>query len=70
MLQAYVFAASRLTHLQARLAGLRDDESGAAMIEYALVVGLAAVAAIAAMGTLKTGITGLATSVNGKLALP
>ncbi len=45
------------------------DESGATAIEYALIAAGIAVAVITMMSTLSTGLTGLATSLAGKLTL-
>lgn len=53
MLKAYVAAKSRLTNFQDHLKSLRDDESGAAMIEYALLLGLIAVASVGALTALE-----------------
>jgi pilus assembly protein Flp/PilA len=48
----------------------RDDESGAAMVEYSILVGIiagAAILAIIAIGLWVTGrFTGLCTTLNGK----
>lgn len=48
----------------------RDDESGAAMVEYSILVGIiagAAILAILAIGGWVTGrFTGLCTTLNGK----
>lgn len=41
----------------ARLRGFRKDESGAALVEYALLIGLMAVAVIAAAGALTPSLT-------------
>ena len=52
-----------ITTIRSALSGKR----GAAMIEYALLIGLIAVAAIAALGTLSTSISGSFTSVAGRI---
>ena len=46
MLKTYIAAKTRLDNLKDRLAG---DESGAALIEYSILIGLITVAAIAAI---------------------
>jgi pilus assembly protein Flp/PilA len=43
------------------------DESGATMIEYGLIAALVAVAAIVALESLGTSITGIFTAVGGKI---
>lgn len=43
------------------------DESGATMIEYGLIAALVAVAAIVALESLGTSITGIFTAVNTKI---
>ena len=43
------------------------DESGATMIEYGLIAALVAVAAITALTTMGESISGMFTSVSGKL---
>ena len=42
-------------------------EEGATMVEYGLMVALIAVVAVAAVGTLGTSVTGVFTTLNGKL---
>ena len=56
MLKAYLTAKSRYLDIRDRFAALKADESGAALIEYAMIVGLVAVAAVAALTTLNTQI--------------
>ena len=68
MLQVYVSASNRLAALKDRLAALRGDESGAAMIEYALVVGLVAVAAVTTLGVFSGQVNTTFTTIGGKLA--
>jgi Flp pilus assembly pilin Flp len=57
MLKAYLFTKMRLLDVRDRFAALQADESGAAMIEYALLIGLVAVAAAAAIIPLKGHLT-------------
>lgn len=47
MLKAYVAAQTAMDTARHRLATLRDDKSGAALIEYSLLIGLIVVGAIA-----------------------
>ena len=47
--------------------GFLSDESGATMVEYALMVALVAVVAIAGVTTLGTAISGQFTSVAGSI---
>jgi Flp pilus assembly pilin Flp len=49
MLKAYLFTKSRWLDVRDRFAALQQDESGAALIEYAMLIGLIAVAAAAAI---------------------
>jgi Flp pilus assembly pilin Flp len=71
MLKYYVAAQARVSDavdaVKARVDSLRDDQSGAAMVEYALIAGLVAVAAIGVIGLLSTNlnlrITDIATKV-------
>jgi Flp pilus assembly pilin Flp len=64
MLKAYISTKTRLMDAGDRVAALRGDESGAALIEYALVVGLIAVVCVTALTTLQ-GQIGLAMSTIG-----
>jgi pilus assembly protein Flp/PilA len=45
-----------------------NDESGADLIEYALLAGLIALAAVATLTTVGTNITGLYTKISTKVA--
>jgi pilus assembly protein Flp/PilA len=54
--------------LQYRIAELRDSEDGAAAVEYGLLVGLIAVAIIAAVALLGTKLDSLFDFVNVELA--
>jgi pilus assembly protein Flp/PilA len=45
-----------------------NDESGADLIEYALLAGLVALAAVAALTTVGTNVAGLYTKISTKLA--
>lgn len=67
MLKSYIFAQSQFAGLRDRFAAFRKDEDGAALVEYALIVGLVAVAAIAAMTTLSTNISGALGKIGGHL---
>lgn len=58
MLKAYVAAQARLADIKSRLSRLRQDQGGAALVEYALLIGLVAVAAMAALTGLKDKLTG------------
>lgn len=49
---------------------LRRDETGASLVEYGLLVGLIAVAAIAAITTLGGTISSYFTDINNELAPP
>ena len=64
MLKTYIFAQSKIEALKDHLRDLRQDESGAAMIEYALIVGLVAVAAVAVIGTLSADLNARITSIS------
>jgi pilus assembly protein Flp/PilA len=52
MLKAYLSTKTRFLDMRDRFAALKADESGAALIEYAMIVGLVAVAAVTALTTL------------------
>jgi pilus assembly protein Flp/PilA len=54
------------TYFQKTMTFLRDEE-GASAIEYALLVGLIAVAIVAAVTALGTKVAGTFTSITGKL---
>lgn len=72
MLKAYVAAQTRLQDLsdrvQQHLRDLRDDESGAALVEYALIVGMMAVVVVGAMTALKPKLDGAFTSIGTRLS--
>jgi Flp pilus assembly pilin Flp len=57
MLKAYLAATTRLSDIRDHLQRLRREDSGAALIEYALIVGLMAVVVVAVMATMKTSLT-------------
>lgn len=57
MHRIHAAARSHLDTLVARLRRFRRDESGAALVEYALLIGLMAVAVIAAAGALTPSVT-------------
>ena len=67
MLKAYVFTQTKIGAFKDHLRDLREDNSGAAMIEYALLVGLVAVGAIAAITALTTALNGRVNSIAGRL---
>ena len=48
--------------------GIRDEEEGQGLVEYALIIVLISIAAIAAMNTLAGGITGVFGRINGTLS--
>jgi len=68
MTKAYAAAQVRLNQLKSRLGGLRKDDSGAALVEYAMVVGLMAVIAAAALKAFEPSITGAFTNIGNELA--
>ncbi|RAK52538.1 Flp family type IVb pilin [Phenylobacterium deserti] len=68
MTKAYVAAQVRLTQLKSRLAGLRKDESGAALVEYAMVVGLMAVIAVGVLSTFDDKVTVAFNNIGTQLA--
>jgi pilus assembly protein Flp/PilA len=47
--------------------GLRDEESGQAMVEYALILALVSVAAIAILTTLGGTVSGVFSKINADL---
>ncbi|MDB5449291.1 MAG: Flp family type IVb pilin [Phenylobacterium sp.] len=51
MLKAYVAATNRVAELKDRLA---EDRSGAALVEYSILIGLITVAAITSIGLVGT----------------
>ena len=53
--------------MRKNLARLVKDESGAALVEYGILVGLIAVVCIGAVGTLGTTINGVFTTINANL---
>ncbi|HVI31056.1 Flp family type IVb pilin [Phenylobacterium sp.] len=57
MNRMHAAARSYLETVLARLRGFRRDEGGAALVEYALLIGLMAVAVIAAAGALTPSLT-------------
>lgn len=67
MLKSYVDFQTYLAGLRDRLSELRQDEDGAALVEYALLVGLMAVAAIAAVGVLSPKLTTAFTNIGAHL---
>ncbi|MGW5195011.1 Flp family type IVb pilin [Kribbella sp. NPDC004138] len=55
------------TYMQSLVRQIRNDERGATMIEYGLMVALIAVIVAAAVGPLGTAIAGLFTGIIGSL---
>lgn len=53
--------------MRTHLTRLVKDESGAALVEYGILVGLIAVVCIGAVGTLGTTINGVFTTINANL---
>ncbi len=49
------------------LKGLRDEESGQAMVEYALILALVSVAAVAILSTLGTSVSSIFDKINTDL---
>jgi pilus assembly protein Flp/PilA len=62
LLQYVQFAMDRLG------LAVRDEEEGQGLVEYALIIVLISIAAIAAMNTLAGGITGVFGRINGTLS--
>ncbi len=56
-------------HMRAYLAvaGLRDREEGQALVEYALLLSLIAVASIGILTTLGKSVSGIFNTINGEL---
>ncbi len=46
---------------------LRDDQSGQAMVEYALILALVSVAAVGVLTTLGTSVKGIFSTINADL---
>lgn len=67
MLKLYVAAKTRLLDAQDWFDALRKDEGGAAMIEYALLVGLIAVVGGAALITAQGNLRTIFTNINSSL---
>lgn len=53
--------------MKARLMGLLTDEEGQGMVEYGLIIALVAVVAIAALGFMGGGLTGIFDQITTKL---
>jgi pilus assembly protein Flp/PilA len=68
MLKAYLFTKSRYLDIRDRFAAFRADESGAALIEYAMIVGLVAVAAVTALTTLNGTIGNAFSTIGNKIS--
>jgi Flp pilus assembly pilin Flp len=67
MLKAYISAQTWLESVRSRLLTARDDESGAALVEYALLIGLMAAAVIATVPLLKTSVNTAFVNVGTRL---
>jgi Flp pilus assembly pilin Flp len=67
MLKAYLISKNRFLDIRDRFAALKADESGAALIEYAMIVGLVAVAAVAALTALNNNIGAAFGRIGGHL---
>lgn len=67
MLKAYLSTKTRFMDLRDRFAALSTDESGAALIEYAMLVGLVAVACVTALTALKGDISTAFNTIGSKL---
>ena len=65
MLKAYVFAQTAIGSVKDHMAALRRDESGAALIEYSLLIGLIVVGAVAVITTAGTTVAAKWTALNG-----
>lgn len=68
LLKAYVKTGMVVNAAKARLQQLRDDESGASLIEYSLLIGLISVVIVGAIVTIGTTLNGKWTSLNTTLA--
>ena len=64
MTNAFTWAVVRV---QNAVAGVREREEGQALVEYALILALVSLAAVVALTTLGTKITGVFNSINSKL---
>ncbi len=69
MLKTYIAATSQIENLKDRLG---RDQSGAALIEYSILIGLITAVAVVAVGVIGTWVTGRWTGLvaNLGLALP
>lgn len=68
MLKTFVAAQARLAVVKDRIKTLQDDESGAALVEYALLVGLIAVAAAAFIPVFAQNVNGAFTRIGAHMA--
>ena len=64
MTNAFTWA---IVRVQNAVAGVREREEGQALVEYALILALVSLAAVVALTTLGTKITGVFNSINSKL---
>jgi Flp pilus assembly pilin Flp len=53
--------------LQSAITAFRNREEGQALVEYALILSLVSVVAIAALGPLGTAVSGILNTVTGSL---
>lgn len=67
MLKTFLIAKNGVADLKARIADLSRDDSGAAMIEYALLIGLVAIAGIAAFTALQGNLSAALGRIGGHL---
>ena len=58
---------TKLSSLKSKLSAFTTDESGATLIEYALLASLVAVALVAALGTLRGKVSGTFSNVGAQL---
>ena len=67
MLKAYLYAMTGWTNVKESFAVLAKDDSGAAAVEYALLVGTIAAFVITVVGTLNGGLQSAFTAITNHL---
>ena len=67
MLKAYLYAKTGWTNVKESFAVLAKDESGAAVVEYALLVGTIAAFVVTVVATLNGGMTSAFNAITGHL---
>jgi Flp pilus assembly pilin Flp len=67
MLKIYLAAEHRLSMLKDHIAGLKEEKSGASIAEYALLAGMIAIAAAAALTTLQPRVGGAFHDISNRL---